>query len=39
MTGAGGVGVVIDTATLFLVVLGFAVLGGVWMWLRSRRRR
>lgn len=38
MSGSGGGGFVIDTATLFLVVLGFAVLGGIWIWLLSRRR-
>ena len=39
MFGSGGGGFVIDTATLFLVMLVFVVLGGIWIWLLSRRRR
>jgi LPXTG-motif cell wall-anchored protein len=39
MGGSGGGGFVIDTATLGLVVLAFALLGGIWIWLLSRRRR
>ncbi len=33
MNGSGGVGFVLDTATLFLIIVGFAVLAGVWVWL------
>jgi LPXTG-motif cell wall-anchored protein len=39
MTGSGGGGFVIDTATLFLFMLGLAALGGIWIWLLSRKRR
>jgi LPXTG-motif cell wall-anchored protein len=39
MSGSGGGGFVIDTATLFLVMLGFGALVGIWIWLLSRRRR
>jgi LPXTG-motif cell wall-anchored protein len=39
MGGSGGGGFVIDTATLVLGVLAFALLGGIWVWLLSRRRR
>jgi LPXTG-motif cell wall-anchored protein len=38
MIGSGGGGFVIDTTTLFLVMLGLAALGGTWVWLLSRRR-
>jgi len=34
---SGGGGFVIDTATLILVVIGFAVLVGTWIWLLRRR--
>ena len=36
MSGSGGAGFVIDTATLFLFLVGFAVLGGIWWWLRKK---
>ena len=39
MTGSGGGGFVIDTATLFLFMLGFALLGGIWIGLLARKRR
>ena len=39
MNGSGGGGFVIDTAALFLGVLVLGVLGGIWIWLLSRRRR
>jgi LPXTG-motif cell wall-anchored protein len=36
--GSGGGGFVIDTATLFMLVLGIAVLGiGLWRLFRKRR--
>jgi hypothetical protein len=35
MNGSGGVGFVIDTATLFLFLLGLSVLAGIWFWLRK----
>lgn len=39
MSGSGGGGFVIDTATLFLVLLAFAALVGTWIWLLSRRKQ
>lgn len=39
MSGAGGVGFVIDTATLFLLLMGIVALGGIWVWLRRRAKR
>ena len=36
MGGSGGVGFVIDTATIFLLLLVIAALGMVWLW-RKRR--
>jgi LPXTG-motif cell wall-anchored protein len=38
MSGSGGGGFVIDTATLFLGVLGFVALGVIWMILLRKRR-
>ena len=37
--GSGGGGFVVDTATIFLVMLAFLVLAGASIWLLSRRRR
>ena len=37
--GSVGGGFVIDTATIFLVAVAFVALGGIWIWLLSRRRR
>jgi hypothetical protein len=34
MIGSRGGGFVIDTATIFLVIVGFLVVAGIWMWLR-----
>jgi hypothetical protein len=36
MNGSGGVGFVIDTATLFLFLVGISVLAGIWFWLRKK---
>jgi hypothetical protein len=38
MQGSGGGGFVVDTATIFLVALALVALGGIWIWLLSRRR-
>jgi len=38
MSGNGGGGLVIDTATLFLGLLGFAALGVIWVILLRKRR-
>jgi hypothetical protein len=39
MSGSGGGGFVIEGGTLLLVMLGFAVLVGTWIYLLSQRRR
>ena len=39
MSGAGGVGFVIDTATLFLLLMGVLALGGIWVWLRRKAKK
>jgi hypothetical protein len=39
MGGSAGGGFIFDTATLIQGTIAFAVLGGIWIWFRSRRRR
>ena len=39
MNGSGGVGFVIDTATLFLFFVGLSVLAGIWFWLRKKGQK
>lgn len=39
MIGSGGGGFVIDTATLFLLVVGLSVLAGIWFWLRKKAQK
>jgi LPXTG-motif cell wall-anchored protein len=39
MSGSGGVGFVIDTATLFLFLVGLSVLAGIWLWLRKKGQK
>jgi LPXTG-motif cell wall-anchored protein len=39
MNGSGGVGFVIDTATLFLFLVGVSVLAGIWLWLRKKGQK
>ena len=39
MNGSGGVGFVIDTATLFLFLIGISVLASIWLWLRKKGQR
>ena len=34
MIGSGGGGFVIDTSTIFLVIVGVLVVAGIWIWLR-----
>lgn len=36
MNGSGGVGFVIDTATLVLFLVGLSALAGIWLWLRKK---
>jgi LPXTG-motif cell wall-anchored protein len=38
-SGSGGVGFVIDTATLFLFLVGLSVLAGIWLWLRKKGQK
>jgi hypothetical protein len=39
MGGSGGAGFIVDTGTLILGTIAFAVLGVIYIWVRSRRRR
>ena len=36
MNGAGGVGFVINTAALFVLLVAVVALGGIWLWLRRK---